>query len=143
MNFKINNIDITTLGLALAQDSGLESFVALPSAKEVLNYNWADENGTEYDLDAPMRYEARVFKLKFVLQAKDLPDYLAKKNAVRLLLTERKATAGGAPTPVLTFTSDLLPEVYQMRYKSTTSSTYYLAEFVEVFEVEFNEIITA
>lgn len=75
---------MTVLGLAV--EKGADSFRAFNQPKEGYSYSYGNEDGTEFDLIAPVLKEARIFNLDVWLLANSVTDFNNKFSALDNLL---------------------------------------------------------
>ncbi|AFR36545.1 hypothetical protein [Riemerella anatipestifer] len=65
---KLNNILLSNIGVVIM--TGTEELLAFPERKEVMENDWAEENGGDYDLSSP-KFKDKEVTLKMAILADD------------------------------------------------------------------------
>ncbi|WP_052910369.1 hypothetical protein [Riemerella anatipestifer] len=81
---KLNNILLSNIGVVIM--TGTEELLAFPERKEVMENDWAEENGGDYDLSSP-KFKDKEVTLKMAILADDNVQFWQYYNA---LFTELK-----------------------------------------------------
>ncbi|MCU7543480.1 S9 family peptidase, partial [Riemerella anatipestifer] len=81
---KLNNILLSNIGVFIM--TGTEELLAFPERKEVMENDWAEENGGDYDLSSP-KFKDKEVTLKMAILADDNVQFWQYHNA---LFTELK-----------------------------------------------------
>lgn len=86
--YKFSGIDIeSACGFYVGSDRASSNSIEKPaSVKTPYTHNWGDENGTEIDISAPIRTEARKFVISGTLLANSESEYRSRKQALTAAL---------------------------------------------------------
>ncbi|SDE77505.1 hypothetical protein [Riemerella columbipharyngis] len=76
---KLNNVLLSNIGAVI--QTGTEELLAYPERKSVYENDWAEENGSQYDLDNP-KFKDKEVTLKMAILADDNTQYWQYSNAL-------------------------------------------------------------
>ncbi|MFX1668756.1 hypothetical protein JZ968_11460, partial [Riemerella anatipestifer] len=76
---KLNNILLSNIGVVIM--TGTEELLAFPERKEVMENDWAEENGGDYDLSSP-KFKDKEVTLKMAILADDNVQFWQYHNAL-------------------------------------------------------------
>lgn len=81
--YKLNGVDMFAAYGFVPQQGASDGLLTPRKRKPVYSNNWAERNGAEWDLDAPVKYEDRQIKVNGVIIANSESDFHAKFNALK------------------------------------------------------------
>ena len=81
--YKLNNVDMYTAYGFFGKDGASNPLLTPRKRKPIYSNNWAERNGAEWDLDAPVKYEDRQFDLNGYIVATSESDFHTKFNALK------------------------------------------------------------
>ncbi|TDS14731.1 hypothetical protein [Sphingobacterium paludis] len=100
------------LGIHFKRGTLYNQLLRFPKPKERYSYDWKNEHGKEVDELSPTVYEAIQYNVSCYLEAKDLPDFMAKRAALLAILSDPKG---------FILTSHTLGLSYKLRYIDSPS----------------------
>lgn len=83
---KLNNILLSNIGVVIM--TGTEELLAFPERKEVMENDWAEENGGDYDLSSP-KFKDKEVTLKMAILADDNVQFWQYYNTLFAELKKR------------------------------------------------------
>ena len=81
--YKLNNVDMYTAYGFFGKDGASNPLLTPRKRKPVYSNNWAERNGAEWDLDAPVKYEDRQLTLSGYVIGISESDFHTKFNALK------------------------------------------------------------